>query len=203
MMRNMIQTTDKPQVPCRCGQPSVKFGGSSWRCALHARIYQMRRDSKGRGLHAPTREELEGMFAALDGMKCPACGRVMGMFKSLGATRVVTIQHNDDGTCSLLCQSCNAIDGNRTAGCSATHWRCWACDAVKPLAEFPKTGSKRNGRAGRCKACTNAYMRAYGKAQRAAGKAPSRAAYFRARRAAKKARTTGVAGAHNAKTHTP
>ncbi len=94
-------------APRLCTEPAMRYWNKSWLCDKHTRFIRMRRSAQDNGKTVPSYEELERLFAALVNMACSYCGHEMCLMRSQSRQRVITLQHDDDGTFRFLCQACN------------------------------------------------------------------------------------------------
>src|SRR5262245_14716555 len=99
----------QPQSCHWCNEPGAFACGRLRVCARHRRSIQMRDTAKRSGKAVPTHAELEAMFRALIGMRCPVCCVVMNWLGRDGRRRVVTLQHDRGGTLRLSCVSCDVV----------------------------------------------------------------------------------------------
>ena len=167
MSREII---DRERVCARrgCKLLATKGWGDSLYCVEHCRFHRLRAASKRRGKAAPSMEWLESNIP--DPFICPHCNHALVWEASEGRSRVLTIQHDHNGTIRFLCQ-----------GCNTRHWRipedgfykgkldekfCSRCTTWKSLAMFHK-GDGYMGRSSMCRDCDNkrvsARRRAHGK----------------------------------------
>lgn len=145
-----------------CNEPvSARCRGQNRRCDRHYRILKMVKGSIRRGLFTPDESVLDSMIDETgENLSCPSCGKSMTFHSSAnGMADVLSIQHNSDGTVSLLCLSCNSRHGNmhnrdsRFPQCGADKKSCGVCKEILPLDEF-YAGNCYRGRQGSCKKCS-------------------------------------------------
>lgn len=152
-----------PAFPCGrglCRESAVRRQGHQWLCAKHYRFGQMRALATRRGLYAPSDHILERLIRP--GLICPDCGRAMNWLSADGQPTVISLQHYRDGSCGLVCRSCNTrhahMPGDTYRDMPKDHKWCPKCERTKPFASF----SSDNGRSGPmklkswCKECSNA-----------------------------------------------
>jgi hypothetical protein len=144
-----------------CTLQYTKRVGNINLCAKHYRFWQMRSTAKQYGKSVPTYQTLQNLTNSLVDMKCPHCQIAMTWLRIKGqAGRVISLQHDRDGTIRLLCLSCNS----RHSVCSddtyyeipPTLYHCIGCDKWKDRSEF-RTRRRGNGirRESYCKPCDN------------------------------------------------
>lgn len=111
------------------------------RCLKHMRFWQMQMSAKVGGKTVPTTDALETRYAELGKpMCCPHCSHRMYWLAKTNARRVVTLQHDHDGNCRLLCAVCNINhwpmpdDGFYEMPCDKK--RCCRCEKIKPRSAF-------------------------------------------------------------------
>lgn len=74
----------------------------------------MRLKAANKNKKVPTFSELEKMLNKINNMACPVCDEKMVWHKSLGELKnVITLQHETNGTMSMMCYSCNSTHGPR------------------------------------------------------------------------------------------
>ena len=151
-----------PSTCSRCNEPRFKL---SW-CLRHWRFNQMRQCAQHAGKIIPTVEHLERLANELSGMVCPAC-RLPMIWTGTPKSRVVSLQHDQDGTLRLICQSCNCRHANIGDAfyeiLGPDRKLCRRCSTVKPLSEFHKRtkGGSYGGVRDWCKTCGYACVREY------------------------------------------
>jgi hypothetical protein len=127
------------------------------------RFYGMRKEAKKHSKAVPAYSQLEA-WAQETGMACPACGVQMCWTTRDGSSRrLVTLQHNRDGSMQLLCRSCNGrhakYEGDSFYTMDHTKKRCGLCREEKPLEEFYRRRERVNGRVHKCIPCNNEIRR--------------------------------------------
>lgn len=98
-----------------CCLPAVKnkCRNTSY-CWKHYRFWAMRLKAANKNKKVPTFSELEKMLNKINNMACPVCDEKMVWHKSLGELKnVITLQHETNGTMSMMCYSCNSTHGPR------------------------------------------------------------------------------------------
>lgn len=137
---------------------------------MHRRMRFMRYQCKRYGKADPGLSKLEELAAGLQQMKCPSCGIEMvwtcGRFDRSGIRkRVVTLQHDRDGTFKLICFSCNSrhfsFEGDSFYTAPAGMKQCAVCKQTLPLDAFPKDKSMFLGRFSNCRQCESQRYLAY------------------------------------------
>jgi hypothetical protein len=159
----MADTTGGPAFLCtrgQCGEVATRKQGNQWLCSKHYRFGQMRSVAKRRGMHAPGDDALERLVRA--DMACVDCGRQMNWLAADGQATVASLQHYRDGSCGLVCRSCNTrhayMPGDSFREMPKDRKWCPRCATAKPFSEF----SADNGRSGPmklkswCKQCSSA-----------------------------------------------
>jgi hypothetical protein len=151
--------TDGECVRGLCRDPAVRKQGRQWLCAKHYRFGQMRATANRRGLYAPADHLLERLLRP--DMDCPDCGRRMNWLAVDGQSSVVSLQHYRDGSCGLVCRSCNTrhahMPSDTYRDMPKDHKRCPQCAQGKPFSDFATD----NGRSGPmklkswCKQCSS------------------------------------------------
>jgi len=99
---------------CLCGKPVERLLGNTWKCYECAKITVMRASAKVNGKLCPSVDEIRAMLRKCEAeeMRCPHCRREMVLNqKQKDKKSVVSLQHWDDGTVSMICFSCNARHG--------------------------------------------------------------------------------------------
>jgi hypothetical protein len=150
----------------RCNMPATRNdGGTMHLCDCHYRIKKMRNSAQQTGKSVPSSAEIEAMIAALDGMRCPACKRTMVLHTDRGdLASVVSLQHWEDGTVGLLCQSCNtrhrSAGDERFAQISADTKSCSICKSILPLRDF-NVGDGFGRRQSACRKCSRSLSLAH------------------------------------------
>lgn len=132
-----------------------------WLCSRHYRISQMRSEAKKRGKRIPSYDNLEAMIDDLGPeMICIGCDRKMLWFRRSGdPSRTISLQHNRDGTMSLICVSCNtrhhSYPGDSFYDRDKSLRRCGKCEKELPLDNFyPSKGRGHwRDRVSFCKSC--------------------------------------------------
>ena len=76
-------------------------------CVKHYRFTCMRMNASRNGKTTPSNAKLEALLVA-SRMKCFHCKKRMVWLRSGSTTRVLTLQHDHDGTLRFLCFSCNS-----------------------------------------------------------------------------------------------
>lgn len=143
-----------------CRAAAVRKQGHQWLCAKHYRFGQMRAKAVSRGLYAPADHLLDRLLQP--GLVCPDCRRQMNWLSSEGQSTVASLQHYRDGSCGIVCRSCNTrhafMPGDTYRDMPKDHKWCPKCSTAKPFTDFASD----NGRSGpmklksHCKACAHA-----------------------------------------------
>lgn len=100
-----------------CDREGVKKIGGNLRCFFHSKVLSARITSQRRGLATPSFQEIEQLF--LNCNSCPNCGVEFSYHVDPSTQKRrnrASLQHNDDGTFSVLCTFCNAMDANHIRG---------------------------------------------------------------------------------------
>ena len=130
------------------------------------RLRGMRTNAKANGKIVPEMIELEYLAKKIEddyeNIFCPKCDKKMkwktGPDRKKG--KVVSLQHNLDGTVELICVSCNSAHGASNRGddfwISAPQGfkHCGKCNEVKEHKEFSVCNKSKEGRQSYCKACS-------------------------------------------------
>ncbi len=137
-----------------------KNWGRLYYCARHFRLIWMRYKARATGKMVPDLSTLEDFVDALNNFKCPCCLCVMVWFARQDTRRVITLQHNNDGTMMLICMSCNSKHAQHSLGDACLSLPsgvryCKMCNTIKPLGDFY------NSYLAYCKRCTIERQRAY------------------------------------------
>lgn len=80
----------------------------SYFCLKHDRFEGMRNTARSRNKYIPSHQELETLLDVTNGMACIGCNTKMVWTRKENNKKVMTLQHDRDGTLRFLCQSCNA-----------------------------------------------------------------------------------------------
>ena len=146
-------------VCSKCEITAVIKQGHQWLCDKHYRFGSMRTKAKQGDKAVPSHEELENMLPK--DMICPSCKRQMNWRQKDGASTVLTLQHNRDGSMQMLCLACNTRHVHRTNDDfykenTETEKQCPKCGKLKPLDEFTTDNSKRwKNKKSFCRECSN------------------------------------------------
>lgn len=105
-------------------------------------------------------------------MLCHGCGQQMVWFAKENTRRVMSLQHNKDGTLELICRSCNTRHSfcpeDSYYTCDPNLQFCRRCKQWKPLVNFGHKTSKINKRESYCYQCNSDYANAWNKLHREA-----------------------------------
>lgn len=147
--KNLCQRMD-------CEEPRFKVK----LCVKHYRFHNMRSRAISSRKYAPSYAELEAMVPA--DMNCPVCGLAMRWYAGVVVGALISLQHDRDGKCRMICFSCNARhlhfsgDTYYEFQTPKDKKRCARCKATLPMKSFV---SKRRGGYGEvgsyCKPCHN------------------------------------------------
>lgn len=142
-----------------CGVPAVKDSGNYSYCAYHYRHLRIRIDAKAKGKTVPTAQELTDLLNRHGDMICPCCRAEMVWLRKDNTRRVLTLQHNMDGTFGILCFSCNAahqfIPNDGFYSIPKGSRFCQGCKRVLPEGNFFKDLRLSKGVKTYCKTCAN------------------------------------------------
>lgn len=144
-----------------CSVEAARKYSAGHLCSKHYRMLHMRSSARKRYKTAPSYEELELLTDNLGpALLCPSCGRGMNWLKGDGASSVITLQHNHDGTIQFLCHSCNVrhmrYENDSFYNLPEDHKKCPRCERILNLNEFHNSGTNSKSykkRAGYCKRC--------------------------------------------------
>lgn len=109
--------------------------------------------------YIPNWHELEELFQNLHQMKCPICNKQMVWCTKLGRLGdVISLQHNNNGTIMLICQSCNVGHGHSHLGDKYFSLKenkkyCPKCNKVLYKNQFNKTKRNKDNCDYLCKQC--------------------------------------------------
>jgi len=153
---------NKPAFPSTCkwcqSTPYMKQG-RIWLCVKHYRFGQMRCNAKRHGKKVPTYSELENLLHGLYMFCCPLCSHTMKWTSKENKKRVITLQHNHNGSVQFLCRSCNTkhihIPNDGIYELPDNQKYCSSCKEIKPYKEFYKNKQTSSGYASLCKECMN------------------------------------------------
>ena len=118
-------------------------------CAKHFRFTRMIRAARGRNKYVPTFHELEVLLENLVNFQCPSCQKQMKftVYES-GMPDIVSLQHNRDGSISLICLSCNSRHQHYPNDSfyfrDKNMKRCSKCKTEKMLNQFHKSNNTVN-----------------------------------------------------------
>lgn len=151
-MAELVQT----RTCSRCAATAIRVQGRQWLCARHYRFGQMRATAKRRAKSVPTHSMLESLAR---NMTCIGCGREMVWLGSIDQSRVVSLQHDRDGTLRLLCRGCNTRHATHPGDTFYTlprgYLRCSDCASLLAESAFARDRSRPRGRRSYCKKCAN------------------------------------------------
>ena len=116
----------------------------TWYCTFHKKVHSARSTAAKRGKKVPLFNELEKLFLLTK--KC-VCGKLLNPFKIVHRTDpcsdIPTLQHNKNGTYSVLCLECNIKDGHSIVGLknslrlkNKNKKYCPNCRTIKSIDEF-------------------------------------------------------------------
>jgi len=132
-------------------------------CAWHSRVYDMRFLARRKGKVDPGAQFFEDARRA--DMKCDICPQTMLLVKSgrdSKSKRLMTLQHERDGSFNLICISCNSAEGHwigpgpwrdeYARNQNGEKW-CPSCDKILPFDYFYLDERTRLGISSYCKHC--------------------------------------------------
>ncbi len=135
---------------------------SGFYCDKHHRFFYMAQAARKSKKDIPTFNELEILlfFHAKD-MICKSCGIMMkwhSQYDNNRRSKVVSLQHNNIGTMSLICQGCNAAHGQSSLkdqyfNIIEGHKYCKPCKRILPFSRFHNSSAARDGHKTYCKSC--------------------------------------------------
>lgn len=166
-MSRRLRENSLEEKCCHCGLNAHGVIGGSYFCVKHLRFIRMRGVARTRRVAVPTMSELENMLVKLNGFKCPGCDKKMiwRMGRGLHTVRVISLQHNRDGSMGFLCLRCNSLHRAYPGDSFYTRDRnkkyCRPCGKEVDLNRFYNVIQK-NGRAGkmaRCGGCESKRVR--------------------------------------------
>lgn len=147
-----------------CGEPSVTPKAQHSYCKKHLRLHRMRWAARYNGKTVPSLAELEALLGALADMKCPVCFVAMNLCNSDGPLKSrATLQHNEDGTHSIWCLSCNSRYQPKQKPqieVPDNFKFCRKCQTVRPQSEFWKESRRKDGRCPQCIHCRGPFSAA-------------------------------------------
>lgn len=151
------QNDGGPAFCAWCPRVAFRKQGRQWLCVIHYRFQSMRTTAKRKGKSVPEYADLFNLIPP--DMACPACRRAMVWTQAEGAARVVTLQHNRDGSHALICLSCNtrhaALPGDSFYDLPDGHRRCPGCEQTLPVASFATDRARSSGLKTYCRECAN------------------------------------------------
>lgn len=142
-----------------CDQMAVRYGRWTNRCAKHFRFYQMQHSAKSAGKFIPTLEQLDALVPKP--FQCLTCKRELIWFmkddpKNRG--RVISLQHDRDGSIRLICHSCNGRHDDRPGDSfyqeGMDRRRCGCCGVTKAISEFGTENGRFQNKKCVCKPCS-------------------------------------------------
>lgn len=140
----------------QCSETACIKQGHIWLCPRHYRMGQMRANAKRHGKTVPTKEHLAALIESCK-MVCPACDRKMNWRSKDGASIVITLQHNRDGSFAVICLGCNTrhhfFQGDSYFTRDKTKHPCRDCGEELPRKDFAKDASRPLGIKPYCKKC--------------------------------------------------
>lgn len=129
-------------------------------CPKHYRFRQMRGCAKNHKKDIPTWDEYDILlYIWCPTFHCPVCGTKLEWHTNInGLNKVVSLQHNDNGTIMLICQGCNAGHSNAKLRdmffeIKANEKYCPGCNDILSLDKFHKNKKKKKQRRTYCKKC--------------------------------------------------
>ncbi len=130
-------------------------------CDFHYRLSVMSQNSKVDRGDELTFRAVEALYKAQGKPEfCPHCKRAFTWHSDeSGLGTVISLQHNNDGSLSFLCYSCNTGHGHSHLGDEylkldpSVEKYCPACKKVKPLTDFSSNCCNLSGLSGWCRKC--------------------------------------------------
>lgn len=141
-----------------CDQMAIVYHRVGNRCGKHWRFNQMRACAKASGKYAPPIQQLESLTPMP--FMCPICKRELIWFmkddpKHRG--RVISLQHDRNGSIRLICHSCNSRHDDRPGDTfyaeGMSRRRCYSCKKTKSLDQFGPDKSRYQGKKCICRKC--------------------------------------------------
>lgn len=145
-----------------CSPVHRKCGKNLWLCVVHYRYLQMRTRAKRDGKSVPSYQEL--IQITPDPFVCPHCSCRLVWLAAEDQRRVITLQHNRDGSHQMLCRTCNtrhgAREGDRFYAIPLDSKECPGCKTVYGLDEFTadRSGQKFADKNTYCTKCKRDYV---------------------------------------------
>ena len=143
-----------------CGWLGYIHRGGSLICVKHYRFRQMIGECRRNHKKMPPVSLLESL---VQDMTCRGCKRKMVWTRKEDSKRVMTLQHDRDGSLTLLCQSCNSAHKNFPGDSfyqydiSDPNTFCRWCMTQKTASDFYKSKLTFSGLLNGCKDCRREY----------------------------------------------
>lgn len=142
-----------------CEKRGTKRIAGRFRCVFHSKILSAIITSQRRGKKTPGFKEIEALFLA--NKNCPNC-KIEFDYDADPKTQKrgerASLQHNADGTFSVLCGRCNSMDEHHPLGLdfiSVSGKFCSMCKHDLPLEKFYVSPARSSGYSTYCKECNS------------------------------------------------
>lgn len=154
----MGRLTEEELAQCsKCDQPPAVKSKFIRLCVKHYKFKVMRNNAQQNEKVVPSHGHLEKMVSESNRLLCSHCEKKMVWTRKESTKRVVTLQHDRDGTMRLLCMSCNIRHSNCPDDSFYTippdKKLCFGCKSILYKTEFSKDKRCSIGLASYCKKC--------------------------------------------------
>ncbi len=145
-----------------CHEIGKHIDGGIIYCDKHHRFRKMRQGAKAQKKYVPSWEELELLlFIWCQNFKCPICNKKMIWWSNnKKRAKIISLQHNNDGSILLICYSCNSGHGSSQLGdryfdLKQNEKYCSDCKRILSKKLFPKSVRSKDKLMTQCRQCMN------------------------------------------------